>query len=154
MDSRTAYTLGWLYGAIYRRIPDGKTSGTGLMTLAHSSPFLALGQLHNLAEKYSPGFSEDESISAAFNELPSVIEERPKGAEWEAYWTKGYYRGKSGGIFEPPNMDIKELRKAKGLSQDVLAKTVGVSREQISRWETGLNAPSQKNIEKLKEILL
>lgn len=154
MDNRTAYTLGWLYGATYRRIPDNQKPGDGFITLAHSAPFLALGQIHNLAAKYSPGFLEDEDISEAFNELPPIIEERPKGTEWTAYWAKGYYRGKSGGIFEPPNMDIKELRKAKGLSQEELAKAVGVSREQVSRWETGSNPPTEKNVEKLKEILL
>ena len=42
---------------------------------------------------------------------------------------------------------ILELRKAKGLSQDELAEKVFVTRQAVSRWETGETTP---NIETLK----
>lgn len=36
---------------------------------------------------------------------------------------------------------LKELRKEKGMTQEVLAETLGVSGRTISRWETGSNMP-------------
>lgn len=125
------------------------------MTFAHQCPFPALGQLHLLGVRYAPGsILDDEEITAAFGELPAEIERQPKGTEWESYWAKGYYSGKSGSPCAPPHLDIRARRKVKGLSQDELAKMMGVSREQVSRWETGQNTPNEKNQEKLKEILL
>lgn len=32
-----------------------------------------------------------------------------------------------------------ELRKSKGLSQDELGNAIGVSRQTISKWETGVS---------------
>ena len=40
------------------------------------------------------------------------------------------------------NNKIAELRKEKGLSQRQLAKEIGTSQANLSRWEQGLNAPS------------
>ena len=37
---------------------------------------------------------------------------------------------------------IAELRKEKGLSQNSLAKEIGTSQANLSRWEKGLNEPS------------
>ena len=37
---------------------------------------------------------------------------------------------------------IAELRKEKGLSQRTLAKEIGTSQANLSRWEQGLNEPS------------
>lgn len=108
MDNRTAYTLGWLYGATYRKIPNEQRPGPGAMTFAHTEPFVALGQLHLLAAKYVPGYLEDEAITEAFNSLPPTIEAMPKGTIWESYWAKGWHKGKTGGTYEPPALDIKE----------------------------------------------
>lgn len=44
---------------------------------------------------------------------------------------------------------ILELRKAKGLSQEQLAEKIGVSRQSISKWETGESVPE---IERLTEL--
>ena len=40
------------------------------------------------------------------------------------------------------NNRIAELRKEKGLSQRQLAKEIGTSQANLSRWEQGLNEPS------------
>lgn len=40
------------------------------------------------------------------------------------------------------NNKISELRKEKGLSQRQLAKEIGTSQANLSRWEQGLNEPS------------
>ena len=40
------------------------------------------------------------------------------------------------------NNKIAELRKEKGLSQRQLAKEIGTSQANLSRWEQGLNEPS------------
>jgi DNA-binding transcriptional regulator YiaG len=36
--------------------------------------------------------------------------------------------------------ELKEWRRKWGLSQDALARTLGVFRESVSRWETGTRA--------------
>lgn len=40
------------------------------------------------------------------------------------------------------NNKIAELRKEKGLTQRQLAKEIGTSQANLSRWEQGLNEPS------------
>lgn len=40
------------------------------------------------------------------------------------------------------NNRIIELRKEKGLTQRQLAKEIGTSQANLSRWEQGLNEPS------------
>ena len=40
------------------------------------------------------------------------------------------------------NNKIAELRKNQGLSQRRLAKEIGTSQANLSRWEQGLNEPS------------
>ncbi len=39
--------------------------------------------------------------------------------------------------------ELKELRRAAGVSQDGLARKLGMSRNQIQRWEAGVNPISQ-----------
>ncbi len=41
---------------------------------------------------------------------------------------------------------LAELRKASGFSQDELAEQLGVSRQSVSRWETGQAEPSPENL--------
>ncbi len=47
---------------------------------------------------------------------------------------------------------IKEQRKSAGLSQEKVAEFVGVSRQAVTKWETGRSAPSTENLFKLAEI--
>ena len=42
--------------------------------------------------------------------------------------------------------NLKEIRKSKNISQEELAEELGVSRQSVSKWETGENYPSMQNI--------
>ena len=48
---------------------------------------------------------------------------------------------------------IKTCRQSAGLSQEKLAELVGVSRQAVTKWETGQSAPSTENLFRLAEIL-
>lgn len=64
----------------------------------------------------------------------------------------------SGGIFysEVMNMNIaerlQELRKSAGYSQEQVAEMLGLSRQAVSKWESGQGKPEIDNIVKLTEI--
>lgn len=48
---------------------------------------------------------------------------------------------------------IREFRKKKNLSQEQVAKEMGLNQHTISQWETGERTPSVKKALKLAEIL-
>jgi transcriptional regulator with XRE-family HTH domain len=48
---------------------------------------------------------------------------------------------------------ISTLRKEKDISQTELAKRLNVSRQAVSKWETGQSAPDALNLIRLAEIL-
>ena len=48
---------------------------------------------------------------------------------------------------------ISELRNEKDLSQNQLAKLMEVSRQAVSKWETGQSVPDSLNLIKLADIL-
>ena len=48
---------------------------------------------------------------------------------------------------------IEEARKAKGLTQEQLAKMLGITQGAIAQWENGLTHPSFEMLPKLAEIL-
>lgn len=47
---------------------------------------------------------------------------------------------------------IRNLRKAKNLSQQELAEKIGITKTQISRWEKGHVQPRQSNLRDLAEL--
>ncbi|MCM1399521.1 MAG: helix-turn-helix domain-containing protein [Clostridium sp.] len=47
---------------------------------------------------------------------------------------------------------LKEIRKNKGLSQEQLAEKIGVSRQAITKWETGKGLPDVENMVIIAEI--
>ena len=44
---------------------------------------------------------------------------------------------------------LKKLRKEKGVSQQILANAVFVSRSAVAKWENGLGLPSEESLEGL-----
>ena len=54
------------------------------------------------------------------------------------------------------NMELKEklvaLRKEKGLTQLAVAEKLDVSRQAISRWESGITLPSTDNLKSLSAL--
>ena len=48
--------------------------------------------------------------------------------------------------------NLKTLRKKNNISQEVLADKVGVSRQSVSKWETGDAYPEMNNILQLCKI--
>lgn len=48
--------------------------------------------------------------------------------------------------------NLKELRKAKGLTQAQVAKIVGVSLAGYLLWERGVGKPNRENYEELKKL--
>lgn len=48
--------------------------------------------------------------------------------------------------------NLKQIRKSQKISQEELAEKLGVSRQSISKWETGENFPSMQNIMCLCDI--
>ena len=48
---------------------------------------------------------------------------------------------------------LKILRVTKGLSQQELAKALGVTQGAVSQWETGIKQPNEKMLCRLAEVL-
>ena len=48
---------------------------------------------------------------------------------------------------------VAALRKRQGLSQEALAERLGVSRQAVSRWETGTARPDAENLARLSQAL-
>ncbi len=45
------------------------------------------------------------------------------------------------------NENIKNLRKAKGISQEELAVRLNVVRQTVSKWERGISVPDSGNVD-------
>ena len=48
--------------------------------------------------------------------------------------------------------NLKELRKAHGYSQELIAEKIAVNRQTISKWENDLSSPSTENLIKLADF--
>ena len=48
---------------------------------------------------------------------------------------------------------IYQARKKAGLSQEALADALGVTRQAVSKWETGKSVPDTENIRRMAQVL-
>ncbi len=53
-----------------------------------------------------------------------------------------------------PGNTIKALRQAQELSQEGLARILGVSVRTVARWEGGASQPSSLAIERLRQVMM
>ena len=51
------------------------------------------------------------------------------------------------------NKMFKKLRLKRGLTQEAIAKKIGVTREAVSRWEAGVSSPITELLPKLSKLL-
>lgn len=49
-------------------------------------------------------------------------------------------------------LDVKTLRRRLGLTQEDLARTLGVSWETVSRWENGRTRPSRLALRAIQDL--
>ena len=54
---------------------------------------------------------------------------------------------------KPLGESIKEHRNACGMTQDFVAAELGVSRQAVSKWESGASAPNTTNLIALAKLL-
>lgn len=84
----------------------------------------------------------DEMEMLISNPHPTPMEVR---LNWQLGYSDGYK------LLQPS--PIAKKRKAKGLTQDDLAKIVGCTQKDISRWESGVYKPNIENFQKLATAL-
>lgn len=51
------------------------------------------------------------------------------------------------------NKMFKKMRLKRGLTQEAIAKKIGVTREAVSRWEAGVSSPRTELLPKLSKLL-
>lgn len=51
-----------------------------------------------------------------------------------------------------PVMNIRQLREANDMTQEELAKKLGVKPPAVSKWERGLSYPRMDNVARMAEI--
>ena len=69
-------------------------------------------------------------------------------------WLLLYDSGMFGGEFMNLSENLQNLRKAKGMSQEELAEKLDVSRQAVSKWETGETSPETETIIMICVIVL
>ncbi len=67
------------------------------------------------------------------------------------HWHGNIPTGKKGAIMDI-SARIRELRNEQGISQEQLAIKVGVSRQAVTKWETGAGAPDIENLATLARV--
>lgn len=54
---------------------------------------------------------------------------------------------------DPTNVKIARKRRRKGMTQAKLAKLIGVTQKDVSRWENGMRKPRAENLAKIAAAL-
>jgi DNA-binding XRE family transcriptional regulator len=158
MTNRDAYIFGWVYGRICAELKD-QTEGN--IQLAAMRPYSASGGIITKASRAGILKGDlDQLVMEALCQITPTEECDKSGHEAvqprgnQGSWCLGYYRGKSKSALPPADdgLDIKRERLKRGMTQAQLAEALGTSQEVISRWESGTKTPSEKSLEKLREV--
>lgn len=152
MTQKEAYALGYVYGLVESKMPDYDRTGFKYGAAA-ARPFSGMGQL--FAEAHRRGVitkDMDASITEALNDvssLPNDGQEDYQPMPIQGAWQLGCYAGKAG----KPYFDIAKKREQIGMSQEELARQLGVPQSSVSRWESGKVRPKADTLEKIRGIL-
>lgn len=158
MTHREAYVFGWVYGkidmALYAKTGQGVTGVPDPASRPMTASTLAIQA--GTREGVMGGL--DPLIAEAYAEITYLDDAQPEPVqplEVQGSWQIGYYHARAGKPLGAPAdpLDIEARRRAKKLSQAQLAKIVGVTQAQISRWEKGQAQPTEENKRKLMEAL-
>lgn len=155
MSIREAYLLGWVYGLLTQAIKEDTRPD-----LAAPTPYSSLARIFKRAREKSVIYNELEKQIAAALEKINCCEitldkdsEKIQPLEFQGRWLIGYFRGLYSKPLPDMQIDIKAMRKQKGLSQSALARQLGIAQTVVSKWETGKSKPSQIMLDKLQSIL-
>jgi len=156
MDARTIRTYGRIYSiaeaAVIREsenesvvIPSGTKLASGNPVLGATKMLQRANAMHALTEE------DDERLAALFASVDADDDMGEIPTEDQGHWWIGYYREKSartsgGGT-------LRGLRRAAGLTQAELAGRMGVGQGLVSKWETGIQRPSEASADALAAAL-
>jgi len=151
MTSREAYILGWVFGQYARAMPDYVTPG--IYNNAMNIPGQAWTQASIEASRRKGAWEKlnHDAIGDAVTEIdPDHITDR-MNAYLQSQWSVGYFHALAGAPLSP-SIDIKAIRKERGMTQSQFAEALGVSAVTVARWETGASKPSDANLVKIREV--
>lgn len=146
------YVLGRLFRVLMDTARERGASSSELENATHN-PMAGIGYAYNLIIKSHRLTPETEKKIAALLEQvdpKDVTFDQSPSLEMQSNFMAGYQMGGQGLLAKSP---IAEHRKGLGITQTQLAKAVGVSQKDISRWENGVIKPSVAKLKLLAEAL-
>lgn len=158
MTAHEALVFGWIYGRVVMELQKSKLKEPGPEKFERACvyPLQGFAEIINLASKAKILKGDlDKDIGVAAWQIDTIEDDSPQPLPRQGSWQLGYYKGVSGKPVPPPEneLDIEGKRREKSLSQEELAKLVGVTQSQVSRWEKGEAKPTEENLAKLLEVL-
>ena len=159
MTKREAYAFGWVYGRLASVLGDNYDRTGFKYGEAAQRPLTGFTLIHHAAREQHLITDElEQQIANALDEIDidNIPDESPEPVipmELRGSWDLGYYRGYKNSAMPIDGFSIEDARKKAGLSQLELAQKLGVNQPQISRWERGINRPSDTQLERIKAVL-
>lgn len=156
MTAHEAYAMGWVYGYLYQLIlkkEEYDKSGKNFSDAA-AHPLTGFATIHRRAMDLELLTSEVQSnIMKAVDQVEPFDEEGILPLPLQGSWQLGYYSAMRGNGVPVPENDLTAKRKAKGMTQQELARAMGVDQAVVSRWESGKATPSAANRAKIATLL-
>lgn len=161
LTHRETLIYGWVYGTITKKLRekahDPSLHINGFETAASRPVTASVLMMNRAMQEHIIDHQLEMAIAQAYSEITWVDDEPAEQVlplDLQGSWQLGYYRGVNGAPLPAPfdAHDIAGQRRALGLSQAELASRVGVSQGQVSRWERGVDTPTEENLLKLQEV--